>query len=137
MTTPPSLRIPTSRARERLAEIVARVQDPRAFCILTRHGKPVAAVVSMAEMRRIWDAQDLEEGRSRGWSKAWPASMSGTSPQTDREAGEMLQRMQMDRAAERRMLARAGLEPVAGGEVAVEGVAAVKAPRWWERFMRR
>jgi len=53
LTNPQSIRLPTSQARDRFSEIIHFVQDPRASCILTRHGKAVAAVVSMAELRRL------------------------------------------------------------------------------------
>lgn len=132
--TPAALRLSTTLARERLSEIVRRVQDPRAYCVLTRHGKPVAAVVSMAELSRIFDAHDIERLKTRGWAKAWPTALSGKWPSTARETGEMLLKVQMDRLSERRLLARAGLDPIPGGEVAVEVEVPVRR-RWfgWRR----
>ncbi|MEL7282070.1 MAG: type II toxin-antitoxin system Phd/YefM family antitoxin, partial [Pseudomonadota bacterium] len=51
----------TSQAREKISEIILRAQDPRAAVILKRYGKPVAAVVSMAELKRIEGQQDVED----------------------------------------------------------------------------
>ncbi|MEM9550640.1 MAG: type II toxin-antitoxin system Phd/YefM family antitoxin, partial [Pseudomonadota bacterium] len=61
------MRLTVSDARSQLGHLVTRVQDPRTEVILTRHGKPVAALVSITEVRRIWDLQDTERN---GWW--WP-----------------------------------------------------------------
>jgi len=57
LTNPKSVRLPTSQARDRFSEIIHFIQDPRATCILTRHGKDVAAIISMAELRRLPSAR--------------------------------------------------------------------------------
>ncbi|WP_367998686.1 type II toxin-antitoxin system Phd/YefM family antitoxin [Shimia thalassica] len=44
-----------SEARAHLGQLCTRAQDPRQPIILTRHGKPIAALVSMAEVQRIWE----------------------------------------------------------------------------------
>ena len=123
------MRISTSLARNHLSEIVTRVQDPRAYCILTRHGRPVAAIVSIAEMKRIWSDQDIEDVAS---GRKIPSKFiygRGDRFATNAEAAEAIRKVQMDRRMEREVLARAGKEPVPGGEVALE--AEVPRRRWW------
>lgn len=114
---PDALSLPVSEARRRLSEIVTRVQDPRAFCVLTRHGKPVAGVVSMDELKRIWDLSDLEDigprstltGQRTRALKAVPNGMvwGPKGLLTYREAAEQVKALQMDRAQETAVL-RAG-----------------------------
>ena len=55
------MQLTVSAARQRLGEVVARVQDPNECIVMTRHGRPVAAVVSMANLKRIWQIEDEEE----------------------------------------------------------------------------
>ena len=87
MTHPVPLRLPSSVARSRLSEIITRVQDPRAFVVLTRHDKPVAAVVSMAELHRIWSSQDIEDVVAHGKSPVM-FRLGKTGCLTQREAAE-------------------------------------------------
>ncbi|WP_193746449.1 type II toxin-antitoxin system Phd/YefM family antitoxin [Ruegeria sp. ANG-R] len=54
------MRCTISQARTQLGELVTLTQDPRAVIVLTRYGKPLAALVSMTEAERIWDLQDDE-----------------------------------------------------------------------------
>ncbi|MEM7076559.1 MAG: type II toxin-antitoxin system Phd/YefM family antitoxin [Pseudomonadota bacterium] len=131
-----SFSISTSAARTQLSRIVTQVQDPRAVAILTRHGRPVAAVVSMAEVARIWRAQDIEDIVSNGrrpitWTYGKGGVASGVTPH---EAAERILEVQMDRRMEREVLKYAGLEPIPGGEVAEQ--AAVPARRWWQVWKR-
>ena len=119
-STPSSIRMATSAARNHLSDIITRVQDPRSYCVLTKHGKAVAAIVSMAELHRIWEQQDIEDvvvNRQR------PAKFRfGTGGHmTNHEAAEAIQKVQMDRRMEREVLHAAGLEPIPGGELTVEG----------------
>jgi antitoxin (DNA-binding transcriptional repressor) of toxin-antitoxin stability system len=60
-TAPWTHRIATSKARTHLSEIVTRVQDPRSYCVLTRHGKALAAIVPMSGLQRIHDLEDIED----------------------------------------------------------------------------
>ncbi len=136
-----SYSLPTSQARAKLSEIVTLVQDPRSTVILTRHGKPVAAVVSMAELGRIWRAQEIEEIVKHGTR---PASFRfgpwDMGARTQTEAAEMIQQIQLDRLMEREVLKGGGLEPVPGGEIEVEveaPVVAERTRRWWQVFTRR
>ncbi|WP_171170729.1 type II toxin-antitoxin system Phd/YefM family antitoxin [Ruegeria sp. HKCCA0370] len=55
------MRCTISHARAHLGALVTRAQDPREVIILTRHGKPLAALVSVAEAKRIWHLQDDDE----------------------------------------------------------------------------
>ena len=130
---PTAIRVSTSRAREHLAEIVMRVQDPRAYCILTRHGKQVAAVVSMNELQRIWNMQGVEDVRKgRGRQKFyWGPNCEAL---TQQEAAEAVLNVQLDRRGEREVLERSGLEPVEGGEVLMEvpRMMPPKRRRWWK-----
>ncbi len=50
---------------------------------------------------------------------------------TARGAALKVREIQMTRAEERRILARGGLAPVAGGELAARPV-----PSWWRRWFR-
>ena len=131
---PWSARVPTSIARERLSDIITNVQDPRAYCVLTRHGKPVAAVVSIAELHRIWEQQDIEDVIRHGKRPA-KFHFGPGGHMTNREAAEAIQKTQMDRRMEREVLKRAGLEVVPGGEVEVEVEVDREAGRrkWWWR----
>lgn len=129
---PISYRISTTKARDRLPRIVADVQDPRAYVVLTRHNDPVAAVVSMSELKRIWEQQDIQDvidGTHR------PSSFyfgKGLGKATNREAAEEVRRIQMDRRIEREVLKRAGMDPMPGGELMLEISEHVSRPRWWQ-----
>lgn len=118
---PAPRRIRVSQAREQLAAIVMRVQDPREYCILLRHGKPVAAVVSMASLERIHRDEDAEtwtdpKRRPLGWMKG----PDGRYSSSDREGAEFVREIQLARWQERRVLERVGMEVLAGGELTAE-----------------
>lgn len=136
LTNPKSVRLPTSQARDRFSEIIHFIQDPRATCILTRHGKDVAAIISMAELRRIHKQQDIEEITEHGHRPA-KFTFGKEMHLTNAEAAEHVQRVQMDRRVEREVLAAAGLKPVPGGElleemeVVAEVSPEVERRRWW------
>ena len=136
-TLPKSVRLPTSNARDRFSDIIHFVQDPRATCILTRHGKDVAAIISMAELRRIYKQQDVEEITEHGHRPAM-FTFGKEMHLTNAEAAEHVQRVQMDRRVEREVLSAAGLKPVPGGELVEEmEVTAEVSPevgvkrKWW------
>ncbi|WP_299301416.1 type II toxin-antitoxin system Phd/YefM family antitoxin [uncultured Litoreibacter sp.] len=133
-------RVATSAARDQLPALIHFVQDPRAACILTRHGKDVAAIVSMAELKRIDKQHDIEAITKHGHRP----SIFTVGPHgfwTNAEAAEHIQQLQMDRRIEREVLAKAGLDPVPGGEL-TEEVAVVREVeadqqvrrRWWWWF---
>lgn len=60
-----------SEARERLADLLARVEHAHEQVTITRHGKPVAAIVTMEDLAFMESAEDafwrkqLEEERAR------------------------------------------------------------------------
>ncbi|UUV06912.1 type II toxin-antitoxin system Phd/YefM family antitoxin [Ruegeria sp. YS9] len=137
------MRCTISHARANLGALVTRAQDPREVIILTRHGKPLAALVSVAEAKRIWHLQDDDEigwkhplsGIRGMWSQG--RNIPGMEPGPDgsyvtaREAALKVREIQMTRAEERRILARGGLDPVAGGELAARPVSSL-----WRRLFR-
>ncbi len=133
-----SYSLPTSTARAKLSQIVTLVQDPRATVILTRHGKPVAAVVSMTELKRIWKSEDIDDIVTHGRRPAtflFGKAQMGAATQA--EAAEMIRQIQLDRRMEREVLQRQGLAPIPGGEVTAEMPAEAPEPRWWQRWFRR
>lgn len=131
MTSPApwSDRLPTTTARKKLSDIVTRVQDPRSFCVLTRHGKAMAAIVPMSSLKRIHDLEDIEDVAKHGHQ---PAKFHfGTGGwRSNAEAAEAVLKLQMDRKTEREVLANAGLEPVPGGELVLETEKVVPKKRW-------
>lgn len=128
---PATLRLSTSAARDQLSAIITRVQDPRAFCVLTRHGRPVAAVVSMAELKRIWAQHEIEDIARNGHRPA-RFRLGRGGFRTNAEAAEAIQTAQLDRRVEREVLAAAGLAPVPGGELVLEAeVPVAQRQRWW------
>lgn len=137
-------RLPVSDARERLADIVMRVQDPREHCVLTRHGKPVAAVVSIASLHSIIDIRDQDARVAEGWIPNGLRLDRKEKKEKARylswgEAAVQLREVQLDRLAERRLLARAGMEPIPGGELEVSAVEVVEIgrKRWWRFWFSR
>ncbi|SHK15040.1 prevent-host-death family protein [Shimia gijangensis] len=133
------MRLPISAARSRLGQLCTRVQDPRETILLTRHDKPVAAIVSIAEVTRIWDLQEIEEHGVKNplSGRSGPCLLRGFvpglngDPVTPREAALQMQKVQMTRAAERGILATGGLEPVEGGEVEVTVRKGWRRWFWW------
>jgi len=134
-----SYSLPTSAARDRLSTVITQVQDPRSTVILTRHGKPVAAVVSMAELKRIWKEEEIEDIVKHGRRPARFMFGRGLTAKTAHEAAEQVHQVQLDRLMEREVLKGAGLEPIPGGELVAEvpDPEPVRVRRWWERFRRR
>lgn len=135
-----SCSLPTSAARAKLSEIVTLVQDPRRCVVLTRHGKPVAAVVSMTELGRIWKQQDIEDLVRHGVTPSTVRfGKTEMGAATEHEAAETIQKIQLDRRMEREMLRNQGMAPIPGGEVAAEMPVAVDPPkrrRWWRRWKK-
>jgi prevent-host-death family protein len=50
--------MPISEARDHLGDIVSRAEHAHERTILTRHGKPVAAVISLDDLREVEAAED-------------------------------------------------------------------------------
>lgn len=126
----------TTEAREKISKIVMLAQDPRAKVILTRHGKNVAAVVSMKELKRIEHQQDVEDIDVNGARKYvhWfgPAELGA---RTLEEAGEKVQQLQLDRLMEREVLRKARLPVVKGGELAATVEVKSRKVGWWRRWV--
>lgn len=124
------MRFTVSQARGQLGQLCTRAQDPRQIIILTRHGRDLAAIVSMDEVQRIWSLQhDSWFGRSwfgkrRGAVVMREDLVPGADGQlvTRREAAQQVHEIQMTRLEERQVLEAGGLEPVEGGEVVRRGV---------------
>ncbi|MEX0283739.1 MAG: type II toxin-antitoxin system Phd/YefM family antitoxin [Paracoccaceae bacterium] len=116
MTLNPSQYISTTYAREQLSRLIRHVQDPRTSVVLTRHGQPVAALVSMTELERIWALHDVEEVRNGKIRLPWTTGKDGM-PLSLREEAEKVLKVQMDRKKERDLLARFGMDPLPGGEL--------------------
>jgi len=128
------MRISTTQARKHLTVLIARVQDPRETIVLTRHDKPVAALVCMSELERIWKQKDIDKMTR---TEVFPTTFTfgkGMKHTTTQEAAEEIQRIQMDRAMERSVLRKAGMEPFPNGELTVEIAAPTpRSPRkWWQ-----
>lgn len=136
------MRITVSEARARLGQLCAQAQDPRRPIVLTRHGRELAAIVSMEEVRRIWKLQDDSwfgrrnpltggrPGRALSLPMALTAGVDGGLV-TQREAAEQVREIQMTRAEERRVLSAGGMAPVEGGEVAAR-----PPGEWLRRWFR-
>lgn len=50
--------LPISEARDHFGEVVAKVEHAQERIVLSRHGRPVAAVVSMDDLRDLEAAED-------------------------------------------------------------------------------
>lgn len=121
------MRISVSEARARLGQLCAQAQDPRQIILLTRHGRDLAAIVSLDEVQRIWRLQETQWfGRRLPWSGKRRGSVvlpMGLTPGPDgwlvstHEAAEQVREIQMTRLEERQVLEAGGLEPVEGGEI--------------------
>lgn len=138
MSQPYMHRLPTTVARKHLSEIVTRVQDPRSFCVLTRHGKALAAIVPMSSLQRIFDLEEIEHVPQHGHRPSKFHFDTGDWA-TNQEAAEAILKIQLDRKTEREVLARAGLDPIPGGELITDFEVQAPAPRrgWLRRVLRR
>ncbi|MFF0108583.1 type II toxin-antitoxin system Phd/YefM family antitoxin [Streptomyces hirsutus] len=55
--------IPVTQARAELADLINRVVYGGERVVVTRHGKPLVALVSADDLRRLDQLQELDEGR--------------------------------------------------------------------------
>lgn len=118
------MRLTLTQARSRLGELCALAQDPRQPIVLTRHGRPLAALVSMAEVKRIWDLEgDARLGMRHILSGSRITRIPGLEMGVDgnlvtpREAALQVRERQWTRAEERRILEAGGVEGIEGGEI--------------------
>lgn len=68
--------MPISEARDHLGEVVAKVEHAHERAVLTRHGRPVAAVVSIDDLRRLEAAEDAAD------LAATQEALASTEPRT-------------------------------------------------------
>lgn len=50
--------LPISQARDRLGDIASKAEHAQERTVLTRHGKPIAAVISIDDLRDLECAED-------------------------------------------------------------------------------
>ncbi|MEU1629295.1 type II toxin-antitoxin system Phd/YefM family antitoxin [Streptomyces sp. NPDC020096] len=55
--------VPVTQARAELAELINRVVYGGERVVVTRHGKPLVALVSAADLRRLEESEETEEER--------------------------------------------------------------------------
>ncbi|MFD7468623.1 type II toxin-antitoxin system Phd/YefM family antitoxin [Streptomyces tendae] len=55
--------IPVTQARAELADLINRVVYGGERVVVTRHGKPLVALVSAADLERLEEIQDSPDGR--------------------------------------------------------------------------
>lgn len=72
--------LPISKARDHLGEIVSRVEHAQERTVLTRHGKAVAAVVSIDDLREL---EALEDQADLAAAREALASMEQRVPHRD------------------------------------------------------
>ena len=125
------MRVTVSEARPQLGHLCARAQDPRQIIVLTRHGRDIAALVSIEEVQRSWQLQNEAwspkkcsvTGKRKGGALVLPEGMT-VGPDghivTHRELAGIVRNIQIRRKEERELLAQGGLDPVEGGEIAME-----------------
>ncbi|MEL6959268.1 MAG: hypothetical protein AAGL89_09995 [Pseudomonadota bacterium] len=139
------MRLKLTEARPRLGEAIAHVQDPNEYCVLLRHGKPVAAIIGMTALKMLWRVEDDATGRVMHplydmFGKPGPyrfgyeIGLDGKVVRAE-EAARQMHRVQMTRAEERRILQAGGLEEVEGGELRAEDEAELGGEKrgWWRR----
>lgn len=68
--------MPISAARDHLGEVVSRVEHAHERAVLTRHGRPVAAVISIEDLRTLERAEDEAD------LSAARAALSAQEPRT-------------------------------------------------------
>ncbi|MEO1797922.1 MAG: type II toxin-antitoxin system Phd/YefM family antitoxin [Pseudomonadota bacterium] len=128
----------TSEARKSLPELIDWVNRPEGRVILTRHGRRVAALVSLPDLERILSETEMEEtiaAIKTGDRRRLPGTFFHLhSRGSSRESAEELRRIQLTRAQERSILANHGLEPVPGGEVEIVVEEKVRKRWWWRSY---
>ncbi|MEM1375711.1 MAG: type II toxin-antitoxin system prevent-host-death family antitoxin [Pseudomonadota bacterium] len=130
----------TTEARDQLSALIDWVNRPDGKVILTRHGRKVAALVSIHDMTRIMSEAEMDatiEKIKTGDPHQLPGTFSVINWRlSGRESAEKIRRAQLSRAKERSILAKNGLEPVPGGEVEVVVEEKVRRKRWWRLALK-
>ena len=106
--------VSTSEARKCLPRLVAKVQDPREWVVLTRHGREVAALVSFEDLKRIFDLHDQDAAARRPPPPPGLVRLPTGGFGSPRQAAEQVLKVQMDRKREREVLEAGGLDVVRG-----------------------
>jgi prevent-host-death family protein len=79
--------IPVTQARAAFAELVNRVGYGGERVVMTRHGKPLVALVSADDLRRLAELDAIEAARRSGEGELGSA-VSGTTPARPLAQGE-------------------------------------------------
>lgn len=56
-------KVGTAAARKNLARIINRVAFGKEIFVLTRRGEPLAAIVSVEDLKRLQDLEDIEDAQ--------------------------------------------------------------------------
>ena len=127
-----AVQVTTTGLRPRLAELLRRAEMGRELVVITRHGRPAAALVSMDELRRIREDIDDElqgprdpaSGRRSGSMITRECERAGLwTPELGWRAGYLKRKAA---ARQARHAAQAEFEEQVTPEVAVEA-----RRRWW------
>lgn len=59
------MKIESSKARQEFAEVVSRVGYTGERAVITRHGKPIAAIVSVEDEKLLAEIEALEDAEDR------------------------------------------------------------------------
>ena len=90
------IEVTVSEARERLAELLGQVEHASEQVTITRHGKPVAVIVPMADLAFMESAEDAFWLRRLEEREAEP----GYDPNAGIPMEEVFARLAKDEAAE-------------------------------------
>lgn len=132
-------------ARLNLTEMIKRTVNGEERMILTRHGKPVVALVTVNELHRIWADEEYElygpinpdTGKRYGWD--WVARTGWKRPLFEAEAiaKEAAEKAEIEETYARvEAMMKSWEEEDEGATVASEGRAEDARPVWWKRWWR-
>ncbi len=139
-TVLPSLYVRLTDVRHNLTEMIKRTLKGKERMIITRHGRPVVALVTMNELHRIWADEDYElygpvnpETGSR-YGAAWVARTGWTRPLFE---SEVIAKKAAEKAEEQEMLTRIEAEIKSWEEEepptgSAEDAEPVKRKPWWK-----
>jgi prevent-host-death family protein len=112
-------KLPTSDAREQLAELVNRAAFGNERIVLTRHGKDIAVLVSVDDLARLQALDAVSPRPPRGRRKALTAE----------ERKAVSTRIQATMRAIQEQASSQGVDDVSDDEIAAEVEASRKARR--------
>lgn len=142
----PPLYVRLTDVRLNLTEMIKRTLNGEERMIITRHGKPVVALVTINELHRIWADEDYElygpvnpeTGHRHG--AAWVARTGWKRPLFE---AEVIAKEAVEKAEEQEMLTRIEAkiqsweEEDTETEQTSEGSAGDAGPVWWKRWWKR